>query len=286
MTFISLQRSNHVMKFWYSLVILCGLSAQCYSHEEDSIRRHWIEQLVRISSPVIDNLSEDSLKMEMPITNRQKYQYLEAFGRTFCGISRWLDLKDDSEEDSIRNLYRGKVVRCFQNGFNPAAADYCNFSKGRQPLVDAAFIAQGLARCPRIWEMLDAETRCRILEEFISLRRVKPHQNNWLLFASMIEVFLLDKTGSCDQERLMEGINAFVYGFYIGDGIYGDGIEYDNNYYNSYVIHPMLMDILLMLKDKGIRNINECIALESKRYHRYVQWLTPDIRGRVIASVW
>ena len=182
---------------------------------------------------------------------------LEAFGRIFCGLSRWLNLKDDSEEEIIRATVRNKVVKCFQNGFNPDSFDYFNFVYGRQPLVDAAFIAQGLMRAPLIWNMLDEDTKSRIIEVFISLRRVKPYPSNWMLFASMIEAFLLDKTGICDENRLLEGINAFIYAFYVGDGVYADGINYDNNYYNSYVIHPMLMDILLLLQDKGLHSIHE-----------------------------
>jgi len=266
-----------MMRILFILSFLCVFSTNCFPHERDSVRNYWVEQLMRLSSPVIDNLSKDSLKITMPITQRQDYQYLEAFGRTFCGMSRWLNLKDDSEEEIIRATVRKKVVKCFQNGFSPDSFDYFNFDNGTQPLVDAAFIAQGLMRAPLIWNMLDEDTKSRIIEVFISLRRVKPHPNNWMLFASMIEAFILDKTGICDENRLLEGINAFIYAFYVGDGVYADGKNYDNNYYNSYVIHPMLMDILLLLQDKGLHSIHECKLLEAKRYHRYSQWMERQI---------
>lgn len=32
--------------------------------------------------------------------------------------------------------------------------------------------------------------------------------------------------------------------WYKGDGIYGDGAEFHLDYYNSYVIHPLLLQVL------------------------------------------
>ena len=264
-------------KFWYILSLLWIVPAYGFANEQDPIREYWVEQLIRLSSPVIDNLSGDSLKKVMPVEQRQEYQYLEAFGRTFCGMSRWLNLRDDSEEEVLRDTVRNKVIKCFQHGFDPNSLDYFNFVEGKQPLVDAAFVAQGLMRAPLVWEMLDEDTKGRVIDAFISLRRVKPYPNNWLLFSSMIEAFLYDKTGICDEDRLFEGINAFVYAFYVGDGVYADGMYYDNNYYNSYVIHPMLMDILLLLENKGLGNMDERRLLEERRYHRYIQWMERQI---------
>ena len=32
--------------------------------------------------------------------------------------------------------------------------------------------------------------------------------------------------------------------WYVGDGVYGDGPHFHWDYYNSFVIHPMLVDVL------------------------------------------
>lgn len=149
-------------KFWYILSLLWIVPAYGFANEQDHIREYWVEQLIRLSSPVIDNLSNDSLRKVMPVEHRQDYQYLEAFGRTFCGMSRWLNLRDDSEEEVLRDTVRNKVIKCFQHGFNPNSSDYFNFVEGKQPLVDAAFVAQGLMRAPLIWEMLDEDTKGRV----------------------------------------------------------------------------------------------------------------------------
>ena len=39
--------------------------------------------------------------------------------------------------------------------------------------------------------------------------------------------------------------------WYLGDGTYGDGKEFHWDYYNSYVIQPMLLDIVRVCEKKG-----------------------------------
>ena len=38
-------------------------------------------------------------------------------------------------------------------------------------------------------------------------------------------------------------------GWYLGDGVYGDGPEFHWDYYNSFVIQPMLVDVLAAVGD-------------------------------------
>ena len=243
----------------------------------DNTRDYWIHQLEKLAKPIMENLSNDSLKVKMPVSKNQDYQYLEAFGRTFCGISRWLDLKDDSKEDTLREYYRELAIRGIKNGFDSQAKDYFNVQEGIQPLVDAAYLAQGLMKCPRVWDLLDDSTKRNVINGFNNLRRIEPFDNNWLLFAAMIEAFLYQKTGYYDEKRLLNGIFSFIYGFYVGDGLYGDGNDFVFNYYNSYVIHPMLLDILLSIQNIDNDMLKECLALEMKRYARYVQLLERQI---------
>ena len=40
--------------------------------------------------------------------------------------------------------------------------------------------------------------------------------------------------------------------WYVGDGWYSDGPSFSMDYYNDYVIHPMLVDIYQVLKEKKI----------------------------------
>ena len=71
--------------------------------------------------------------------------HLEALGRSFCGIAPWLNLPDDNtDEGQQRKEFRALVIRAIKNAMDPASPDYLRFDgPGGQPLVDAAFFAQG-----------------------------------------------------------------------------------------------------------------------------------------------
>lgn len=81
--------------------------------------------------------------------------------------------------------------KCIEVGVDPNANDKLNFSYGFQPIVDAAFLAQGILRAPdELWEPLSDETKERLLNAMRETRTRKPGQNNWLLFSAMIECLL------------------------------------------------------------------------------------------------
>ncbi len=62
-------------------------------------------------------------------------------------------------------------------------------------------------------------------------------------------------------------------GWYKGDGVYGDGKACQLDYYNSYVIHPMLLDILGVLVKHGDAEAPKLLETERRRARRYSTWL-------------
>lgn len=88
----------------------------------------------------------------------------------------------------------------------------------------------------------------KLVYELKRTRGIKPNESNWLLFASMVEAALLEFTGEYDSQRLYYGVNRFIDEWYKGDAWYGDGAELHLDYYNSLVIHPMLTDVLSVMK--------------------------------------
>ncbi len=59
--------------------------------------------------------------------------------------------------------------------------------------------------------------------------------------------------------------------WYKGDGLYGDGVDFHFDYYNSYVIHPMLLEVL-----EAVKGQNKYTALYEqalKRSQRYAEIL-------------
>ncbi|HFU74879.1 MAG TPA: DUF2264 domain-containing protein [Arcobacter sp.] len=100
-----------------------------------------------------------------------------------------------------------------------------------------------------------------------------PAETNWLLFAAMIEVFLLSVNEKIVKTRLFDAVDKFLNIFYVGDGMYGDGLHFHLDYYNSYVIHPMLTDILETLDKKGINKFKSLYPIQKQRCQRYAELL-------------
>lgn len=221
-------------------------------------REYWISIMRRISNPVLTNLAKGTLRKNMPYEainlENQKFSYLEAFARVFNGMSAWLELGPDTTEEGIlRDKYITITLKAISNAVNPNNNDYIFVVEPKQSLVDVALFAQGLLRSKnQIWLNLQMDDQARIIRELKNTRNIAPYENHWLLFTSMIEAALLEFTGECDKERLRYGVSRFRDEFYVGDGIYSDGEDYVAGYFNSIVIHPMLNDILKVMRKYGV----------------------------------
>ena len=231
--------------------------------EEPSVwedRIFWVSTLQKIAYPVLNNLAKKSLRKNMPCESsnpqNQKFAYFEAFARVFNGISSWLELgADASEEGRIREKYINLTLKAISNAVNPNNNDYIFVVEPKQSLVDVALFAQGLLRAKnQIWLNLPMDVQARIIRALKNTRGIAPYENHWLLFTAMIEAALLEFIGECDKERLTYGIHKFRDEFYSGDAIYSDGEDFDLSYYNSLVIHPMLNDILAVMRKYELRD--------------------------------
>lgn len=241
-------------------------------------RAFWVETMTRIANPVLTNLSDCTLKKNMPYESlskdRSEFSHLEAVGRLICGMAPWLELgPDNTPEGQLRDKYIRLAVKGLKNAVNPKSPDYLVFGKPYQPLVDAAFLAQGLLRAKtQLWGNLDTQAKEWMIAELKRSRAIKPWENNWLLFASMIEAALLEFTGECDMDRLMYGVKKFRDEWYKGDALYGDGPAFHMDYYNSFVIHPMLTDVLLVMKKHKLEGA-DFLDVQLPRLTRYAEQL-------------
>ncbi len=229
--------------------------------EEPSIwedRIFWVTTLQKIALPVLGNLAKSSLRKKMPndsiSADNKKFTYLEAFARVFNGIAPWLELgPDSSEEGEMREKYLRLTLKAIMNAVNPNNNDYIFFVEPKQSLVDVALFAQGLLRSKnQVWPNLPMDVQAKIIHELKNTRVIAPYENHWLLYTAMIEATLLEFTGECDKERLTYGIHKFRDEYYMGDAIYSDGESFDLSYYNSIIIHPILNDILAVMRKYGI----------------------------------
>jgi hypothetical protein len=249
-------------------------------------REYWCDLLYKMASPVILNLAQGTLKKNMPVEKAPGYvlnpnvTYLEAVGRTMAGVAPWLSLPDDDTKEGVqRKTLREALLKGIANAVDPASPDYLNFRIGGQPIVDAAFMAQGFLRAPKtLWDPLDPLTKQRVVEEFKSLRNRNVPYNNWLLFAAINEAFLLEVGEDADPVRI-EFAKRKINEWYKGDGWYSDGPNFSMDYYNSFVIHPMLVDLYKVLLDKKKINADEyqTVVKRMVRYSEFLErFISPD----------
>jgi len=237
----------------------------------ESDRAYWVRTMSRIADPVLTNLAAATLKRNMPIestgniADRRKYSNLEAIGRLLAGIAPWLEASlDAGPERDLQQRYADLARRGLRNAADPQSPDFLNYHEGAQPLVDCGFLSQAILRAPNeLWKKLDAATQKNLAAALLSSRVITPGQNNWLLFAATVEAALAVMGERFDAMRIDYAIRAHQQ-WYVGDGLYGDGPRFHWDYYNSFVIQPMLLDV--------VRNI----APHAKTW----QALAPDILTR------
>ena len=207
--------------------------------------------------------------------DRPQFTHLEALGRLLAGLAPWLELADDSSpEGRQRSRWAALAREGIDAATDPVSPDFLNFSAGRQPLVDASFLAQAMLRAPTaLWAKLDARVKRNVVAAMVSSRPIPAGENNWKLFATTVEVFLHRVGEKRDDARLFEGLRKHR-DWYVGDGVYGDGPEFHWDYYNSFVIQPMLVEALDVvgaespewstLRDKSRERLTRYAAIQER----------------------
>jgi hypothetical protein len=252
--------------FFICCFLACSVHLRASSAPEEGTegsgdRKYWTDLLYRMAEPVLRNMSRGELagRMEVELSpawdgRRTRVAYMETFGRLMTGLAPWLSLADDATpEGKQRKQLREWALKSYAQAVDPGSPDYLQWDKEGQALVDAAFIAQSFLRAPRqLWEPLDEVTKQRYVKEFKSLRWVDPPYSNWLLFSAMVETFLFYVDEDYDVYRIHSALRK-IEEWYVGDGWYSDGSHFAFDYYNSYVIQPMYVEILEVLADKKMR---------------------------------
>jgi len=212
----------------------------------------WVDAARRIGEPVLVNLASRRLKQRMPVEarpaaaeDRARFTHLEAIGRLLSGLAPWLESGPDvGLEGELRRRFADLARRSIDAATDPASPDFMNFTDGSQPLVDAAFLAHATLRAPNeLWATLPPNVQGNLVAALASTRRIRPGFNNWLLFSAMVEAALCRAGEAWDAMRVDYAVRQHEQ-WYKGDGVYGDGPDFHWDYYNSFVIQPMLIDVL------------------------------------------
>ena len=241
-------------------------------------RKQWIDAMCRIVGPVLDMLEKGKLKETLPLTfheERKAFSPLEAFGRSMLGLSTWLEADSellDEEERALQSEYREKAIRCIEMATNPSSPDFMLFDDGGQPLVDAAFLAHALVRAPKaLAAALPEETRKHLADALRSTRKIPAYNSNWLFFSAMVEAGLYVIGEPYDIMRVIYPMRVFQQ-WYKGDGVYGDGAMFHWDYYNSFVIQPMYVDLVRLFENEH-EEISQMKSVILKRAARYASEL-------------
>ncbi|QSF43767.1 DUF2264 domain-containing protein [Paenibacillus tianjinensis] len=219
-------------------------------------RKYWLDTMLRIGHPVLEALSRRELKKQLPTafhSDRSSFAQLEAFARLACGMAPWLELEGlEGEEEQLRARYAGLMLEAIDAGTDPDSPDYMDFRTEGQPLVDAAFLAHALVRATKqLAGRLSERVRGNVIAAMKQTRRTAPSGSNWLLFSAMVEAALYI-LGDPEYDRMRVGYALHMFmDWYKGDGVYGDGKEFHWDYYNSFVIQPMLVDVVALFEHES-----------------------------------
>jgi hypothetical protein len=240
------------MKKWFLPIFFLILGFETvHARTANGDRYCWTSLLYRMSEPVLSSMSRGELIKNMPVELSPSWNgpsasvaYMEAFARLMMGLAPWLSLPDDqTPEGKQRKHLRELAVKSYTLAVDPDNPDRLSWTEN-QALVDAAFLANSFLRAPeQLWKPLDSITKKRYVERFQSLRRVDPPYNNWLLFSAMVETFLMSVGEQYDAYRIHSALRK-TEEWYVGDGWYSDGEHFAFDYYNSFVIQPMYMEVL------------------------------------------
>jgi hypothetical protein len=252
------------------------------------MRSSWVKHLERLALPVLEAGAAGRLKATLPVEqkpgqDRAPFAVLEAVGRLLAGLAPWLELEDpamDGAERALQLRMRRLAGSTVAGIVDPASPDFANVSAGGQPLVDAAFLCHAFLRAPRqLWESLPSLVQDQTIHALDLTRRIPTPFNNWLLFAGIIEAFRLKAGRTADRMRIDYALRQHE-AWYKGDGVYGDGPKYAADYYNSYVIHPMLRAILDGVGAEWPWKDTELVAKTPERMRRWAalqeRMIAPD----------
>jgi len=215
-------------------------------------RASWVAMLDRICRPLFEALSQRRLKAVMPVEayageqeHRRQTTFLEALGRALSGMAPWLEHgATTGAEGELRAKYCEQARAGIASAVDKSSPDYMDFGGDRQTIVDTAFLSLALLRAPHeLREKLPAPVRTQLAEAMRATRGRLPNYNNWLLFAAMIETGLLALGEPWDRVRVDYALREHA-NWYVGDGVYGDGPHFHQDYYNSFVIHSFLLALM------------------------------------------
>lgn len=225
-------------------------------------KKQWEVYLLKVVKPVLEDYSKGQLKERfkgLVEDDNMDNAVVEAVSRSLMGVSTWLELDEYSSNKEEMNNIVTKVLINIGNG-----VENFNFIDHKQKLVEAGHISYALKMAPNsMMGSLTIEQQAKLMIKIGESRSITPHLNNWLLFAAMRESMF--HKYEYDYDRFMiENTALALNDWYIGDGVFKDGIYFANDYYNSLVIQPFAYE--LMNEEMFKRSFKHDLEKILKRY--------------------
>jgi hypothetical protein len=233
-------------------------------------RIYWVTIAARLAQPILHHLEKRTLKKALPPTSgREAVAPLEALARLLSGLAPWLEL-NEGESQGIGAQAR----EALKAATDPQSPDYMLFTQNRQALVDSAFLAVAILRAPTaLWQKVEPRVQDQVIQALELARELETYETNWLLFSAILEV-TLGKLGRPARSAPIEHALRRHEEWYKGDGAYGDGPSFHWDYYNSFVIHPMLLEIARHAEPApGGEKLKELLLLRAQRYGEVLERL-------------
>lgn len=212
-------------------------------------RSYFLSLLERLAVPVLTAAANRSLRRTIPVPpGRELPSYFgpaEAVTRLLAGISSWLECDaGGSQEQCLREKLRPLAKVAITGFTDPNCPDFVGNEKGHTH-IEGAYLGQALLQAPEVlWESQTPEHQTQITAWMRAASRAQvPVFNNHLLFHSLLEAALARFAGDWDRLRVDYALRQHEQ-WYAGDGWYLDGPEFHLDYYNSFVIHPFLLETL------------------------------------------
>jgi hypothetical protein len=249
--------------------------------EHWNCRKYWVGLAGRLARPLLTSLASGRFWKEFPAAgisanDRSQFAGIESLSRLLAGIAPWLESEIESPtEAALRDELLILAQTALKQISDPACAGFREWSAGPQAVVEAAFLSHAFVRAPNaLWKGLEPDVQANLLECLRATKVFTPYFNNWLLFAAILEVFLHSIGEQADLMRIDYAVRQHEQ-WYAGDGCYKDGPGFHADYYNSFVIHPMLFDIL-KFRPEGL-SLEHLAGQAPKRLSRYAAILERQI---------
>ena len=225
-------------------------AAAAETRDGAEVRRRWVALMRRIAEPALEAGAEQRLHEAVPLRQelneeQVRFEPLVTTARVAQGMAGWLSREPEHDEE--RDAWHHDAQRCraaIASLFDPDSPDSGDFATSNLTVCYGAQLAQALLVAREtLFDPQPEATKAAIRRAFEAQRGHRIPLNNWVLFAAVNEA-MLHRCFGVYQPRTVSHALDLHRRWHLGEGVYGDGDHFAADYYNSFVIHPVMLEVL------------------------------------------